>query len=205
MDLFLKESEIVPGPGNNIRALELGDFLVTDYYSAFLSRFSTIIRHPRLAEGMLNKRCVMQDLFRVHTLRVHPDITYYLGTASLHIKMEDRITNRWWQYLDRQDIFWKISLWPVWAQTDILLPHKNDSEMYNLFFFLNANGLLPGLCKQWIMGMDYDWATKRQIDGVYSPKEILDMNKVMVKAYQGTLLEGKKQVYDMLLRRPVNM
>jgi len=130
---------------------------------------------------------------------------HLLGTGSLSIMDFDTVTHRYWQYLNQQDIFFPISLWPLWAQKLILLPHKSDSQMFNLFFFLNANGLLPGFCKAWIVAFDYNWADKKLIDGVYTQKEVEDINKVMVKAYQGKLLEGNKRVYDMILKRPVVM
>jgi len=121
------------------------------------------------------------------------------------IEPEDLVTHRYWQFLNNQDVFFHIRLWPVWAQRLVLVPHKNNDQMYNLFFFLNANGLLPGLCKSWIIAFDYDWRLKRLVDGVYSPKEITEINRVMVKAYNGTLLQGKKRVFDIIQGRPVNM
>lgn len=131
--------------------------------------------------------------------------TLLLGTGMQSIEPPELVPHRYWQFLNTQDVFFQIRLWPLWAQRLILLPHKSDSQMYNLFFFLNANGLLPGLCKAWIIAYDYDWRLKRLVDGVYTPKEIIDMNKVMVKGYNGTLLQGTKRVFDITLGRPVNM
>lgn len=118
---------------------------------------------------------------------------------------EEFATHRYWQFLDTQDIFFRISLWPLWAQRLVLLKHKSDSQMFNLFFFLNANGLTPGYCRGWIIAYDYDWQRKTLINGEYSQKELVDINKVMVKAYNGTLLQGNKRVFDLVERRPVNM
>jgi len=119
--------------------------------------------------------------------------------------LEELVTNRFWQYLNRQDTFFHVQHWPLWAQRLILLPHKNDNQMFNLFYFLHGNGLSPGFCKAWIMAYDYDWAKKALIEGTYTKKEVLDINKLMVKAYQGELLNGKKRVYDLIDGRPVNM
>nr|QXP07766.1 MAG: hypothetical protein [Arizlama virus] len=142
---------------------------------------------------------------RVPGTRLASKRTLLLGTGMQSIEPPELVPHRYWQFLNTQDVFFQIRLWPLWAQRLILLPHKSDSQMYNLFFFLNANGLLPGLCKSWIIAFDYDWREKRLVDGVYTPKEIIDMNKVMVKAYNGTLLQGNKRVFDITLGRPVNM
>jgi len=121
------------------------------------------------------------------------------------IEPPELIPHRYWQFLNTQDTFFQIRLWPLWAQRLILLPHKSDSQMYNLFFFLHANGLSPGFCKAWIIAYDYDWRSKELVKGAYSDKEILDINKVMVKAYNNQLLQGNKRVYDIVEGRPVNM
>lgn len=113
--------------------------------------------------------------------------------------------HRIWHYLDKtQDSFWRIRYWPCWAQHAITLAHKNDSQMYNLFYFLIGNGLWPHTAKDWIMMWDVQNGYP-QLSPLYKTKELQDMVRVLVKEEAGELFTGRKTVFDMNLGRPVKM
>jgi len=62
---------------------------------------------------------------------------------DIAVDIPQLMLNRYWQYLNKQDKFFKISEWPQWAQVNMVRPHKSDSQMYNLAYFLIGNGLDP--------------------------------------------------------------
>ncbi len=102
-----------------------------------------------------------------------------------------------------QDSWWKLSKWPLWAQTLILLTHKSDSQMYNLMFLFLANGLPPEVARQWATAMDAHSGILTS--GPYSQKEEQDILRVLIKHANGTLYTGKKKVMNMVSGRPEYM
>jgi hypothetical protein len=113
---------------------------------------------------------------------------------------------RIWDYLDRiQDSFWKIRYWPCWAQHAITFQHKNNSQMYNLFYFLIGNGLYPTIAQNWITMWDVDQYDNPVMSPFYKPSELYDIGRVVAQAEDGTLFKGNKRVFDMHLCRPVMM
>ncbi len=84
-----------------------------------------------------------------------------------------------------------------------MIPHKNDSQMYNLMFFLLANGLYPPTALQWTFMADT--AQGVPVKGVYKLKEINDAARVIQKHDSGDLYTGKKKVFDMFQQRPILM
>jgi hypothetical protein len=110
-----------------------------------------------------------------------------------------------WYYLDKtQDSFWRIRYWPCWAQHAITLPHKNDSQMYNLFYFLIGNGLYQYTADEWIKMWDVENGLPQQ-SPLYKTKELQDMVRIHVKHDNGDLFTGRKTVFDMHLGRPMKM
>jgi len=110
-------------------------------------------------------------------------------------------------WLERQDDFWKIHEWPDWARKLAITLHKSDSQMYNFMVFLIANGLDPAKSMIWTLAntVHYDIIVMNPPVGRarYTMKEFEDCRRVVEKAKKGTLLLGKKRVYDMNLGRPV--
>jgi len=115
----------------------------------------------------------------------------------------------WWKYYhENQDHFYDMSDWPPWAKQAIMKWHKNDSEMYNLMYFFIGNGLSPVRAFNWVMAGDVyvkDGVWTLRLGKQYSAKEIVAAERVMKKAEMGELLTGKKDVYDMVVRRVVKM
>lgn len=52
---------------------------------------------------------------------------------------------------DSEDIFYKVSTWPTWAQVAFQKPHKDRNERFYLFVFLWKNGLEAWKAKEWMM------------------------------------------------------
>ncbi len=127
----------------------------------------------------------------------------YLGTgmdkATLSVKQ-----HKVWYFLDHvQDSFWPISQWPQWTQFIAMIPHKNDSQVFNLMFFLLANGLYPQKAMQWALMADTHQAYP--VKGVYSMKEVNDAARILQRHASGDLYQKKKKVYDMISGRPILM
>lgn len=101
-----------------------------------------------------------------------------------------------------------MDMWPDWAKRTMMLWHKNDSQMYNLMYFLIGNGVPPWRARRWTLGghmevKDGIWTLR--LGQQYTPKEVADADKVAQKAVDGELLRGNKMVYDVILGRPVKM
>ncbi len=103
----------------------------------------------------------------------------------------------------RQDSFWPISQWPAWAQQLFLIQHKNDSQVYNLMFFLLANGLVPFMALKWALMADT--RNGEPVMGTYSNKELNDAARITQRHISGDLYQGKKKVFDMYQGRPILM
>ena len=107
-----------------------------------------------------------------------------------------------WHYLNtKQDSFYQVRFWPPWAQQNITFPHKNDSQMYNLFYFLLWNGVYPLTAMKWITMADV--RNGEPVKGVYSNKELMDMDRVLVRHANGQLYLKSKKVFDMVANKPV--
>lgn len=109
---------------------------------------------------------------------------------------------RVWNYLEKQDLFYPVNAWPPWAQAAAVNLHKNDTAMYNLMFFLIGNGLDPHHAMRFTLMGD---ARPNPILGNYHSKRFQDAQRIVTKAKAGELFQGKKNVFDMILGRPIKM
>lgn len=89
---------------------------------------------------------------------------------------------RLWNFLNNdQDDFWPISTWPLHLQMDMLRAHKNSFMRYNLFKFLNGNGVDPTKAVQMIYIQDV-------VKGVPYPG---DYDAVALREFQGMIDKAK--------------
>ena len=110
---------------------------------------------------------------------------------------------RIWAYLNhRQDIFWPVETWPAWAQQMITLPHKGDSQVFNLAVFLLVNGLNEENTIRWITAQDFQ--NGQFLEGHYSSKEWNNINKFRDRWRRGLLPLQGKRVYDIASGRPLD-
>lgn len=122
------------------------------------------------------------------------------GPGGLHLESADR--GRWHSWLNfRQDAFFKLHEWPMWAQQAILADHKSFRDRYNLLVFLILNGLDPETAVDWVRtkGVALDG---RFIYGTYSGETLDDMESVARRVADGSLPRGK-HVYDMYTMKVV--
>lgn len=110
---------------------------------------------------------------------------------------------RVWNYINRQDLFWHMSLWPEWAQTAMLMEHKTYDRRYDLIYFLTANGLDPDVALEWITCRDVVNGTC--LTEAYDKHAWRDMLGLIKKAKEGTLLHGNKPMLDMIIGRVQRM
>lgn len=110
-----------------------------------------------------------------------------------------------WNCLSNYDGFYPVQQWPAWAQIQAINMHKNDNEVYNFMYFLIANGLPADEARTWALAktckngkIQWDDTQTR-----YSKKETAEASRIMYKAVSGTLLNGKKRVFDLTAGRPL--
>lgn len=110
---------------------------------------------------------------------------------------------RLWSHLRlKQDVFWPSSEWPAWVQELIVLPHKSDSQVFNLAVFFLVNGLDEATTFTWVLARDV--RNGNFLEGSYSLKERQDVERIRFRWSSGTLpLEGKR-VFDMKSGLPMN-
>jgi len=71
---------------------------------------------------------------------------------------EEGLTNRklrLLQFLHDQDEFPKGHVWPRWTLELFTKVDKREKDLYDLFFFLTANGLSPESASDWVLALDY--------------------------------------------------
>ena len=116
--------------------------------------------------------------------------------------MEKERVIRLWNYLNNvQDDFWPIYKWPMWAQKAMLREHKDHKSRYELFAFLNGNGVVPTRAVQMIYFADYNVQTG-PIPGRYDAAALREFNDMIRKADAGDrTFYNKMSYWDMHNKR----
>lgn len=108
--------------------------------------------------------------------------------------------HRIWERLRDSSTWYAVNTWPAWAQRNITLPHKSDSQAYNLFVFLVANGLSPSIAGSWLVTSDVK--DGKPVTGRYSIKELGDIDRLKTRWSAQTLVAPGKRVFDLITGRP---
>jgi len=116
------------------------------------------------------------------------------------VKPKDDREARVWNFFNRQDDFWPIREWPLWAQRVALMEHKKHDDRFSLFRFLVFNGLEPQLSLHWVKCKDY---RGRIIEEHYDRSAESSFAHMLRRALNGELLQQPRpRIYDMILGRP---
>lgn len=120
-----------------------------------------------------------------------------------HYRPRDAREARMWNYFNKQDLFWPIRLWPLWAQQDMMLFHKKYTQRYKLHRFLVFNGMNPMVAASWIYISDIS-GTGVPLAGIYDNSAVAQINGQIQQAKDGTLWKRSHRIFDMITRYPEN-
>lgn len=109
-----------------------------------------------------------------------------------------------WYYFNTQDIFFSIDKWPLWAQKQMLKPHKSHKDYYELFGFLVYNGLHPEIADDWISAKSTTMDRSRLIYEQYDASYHRSAMENMERARNGTLFGHGRRIFDMIQGRVVS-
>lgn len=106
---------------------------------------------------------------------------------------------RKWNYLMKQDEFYKPTVWPQWAQKAVLARHLNGKDRFGLFFFLAANGLEPQVAADWVYMTDVETKGGRTkfYDLGYDDGAMRQKIQMVRDARSGRMFKGNKSYLDL--------
>jgi len=101
-------------------------------------------------------------------------------------------------FLNKEEFFFPIRVWPTWAAEDVLNPHKDNPMRFKFFQFLTFNGLDPEVAKQWTLMSDVRYG--EPIAGTYDNSASTQLDSCIKHAADGTLFD-RLACMDMKLGR----
>lgn len=113
---------------------------------------------------------------------------------------------RWWNFLNDGDVFWRISKWPPWMQEHMMRRgHLNTRERYRAMLFFCHNGLNPNIAYEWVTHKDVDPAGHliRRTD--YDDNAIRELRRHVERAKTGDLFNANSYIWDMTLNDKVRV
>lgn len=118
--------------------------------------------------------------------------------ASAEGRRVARVSN----YLNKQDVFFKLRTWPAWLQAIALQQHRNRRDRFALFYFLRMNGLDPAIAASWCLMIDYVRGAPEQ--GNYDRNALSDQDALYAMDDRELVRRSRNKAFmDMTVGRSV--
>lgn len=110
-----------------------------------------------------------------------------------------------WSFFQNQEIIASIGKWPLWAQQQILKPHKTNPERFALMKFFIWNGVDPVVASEWTRSMTTKkyGSGRRLVVGEYDAAALRDFAMIIHKSREGILFGKGARIYDLIEGRPI--